>query len=206
MEPSGYQSKRDNPDLVSRPIVNRYRNARANNMYDDVSLQAFWDKVLGDKLAKSLDQNYRDMLSRPSKIAAWRVPHESDMADPNAQEVQLYPHFLALKAGADSGGRNKILVSNNAQLPSSIGGVNFPAPRRGLPGLPGLPGPPAPPMRRLPGPSGPPVLNFMNYPPLPAPMRRDIPPPPPSSGKSGGEDTDDEEEDDEVIVMVMVMV
>ena len=85
---------RDKPDLVSRSIINRYRNARANNMYGDVDLQNFRDKILGDKLAKSLDRNYR-MISRPSKIAAWRIPHESDMADPNAQEVQQYPHFLA---------------------------------------------------------------------------------------------------------------
>ena len=72
-EPSGYQSKRDNPDLVSRPIVNRYWNARANNMHDDVSLQAFRDKVLVEKLAKSLDRNYRELLSRTSKIAAWSM-------------------------------------------------------------------------------------------------------------------------------------
>ena len=143
VEPSGYRSKRDNPNLVSRPILNRHRNARANNMYDDIGLQAFRDKVLGDKLAKSLDRNYRDMLSRPSKIAAWRVPHESDMADPNTQEVQLYPHFLALRAGTDSGGRNKILVGNNAPPSITIGGggANFAAP--------------IPPMRR----DGHPVLN-----------------------------------------------
>ena len=35
-EPSvNYRSKKDNPDLVSRSIINRYRNARANNMYGE---------------------------------------------------------------------------------------------------------------------------------------------------------------------------
>ena len=110
-EPSvNYRSKKDNPDLVSRSITNRYRNARANNMYGDVDLQTFRDKILGDKLAKSLDRNYR-MISRPSKIAAWRIPHESDMADPNAQEVQQYPQFLALKAGVKAGVQDRILTN-----------------------------------------------------------------------------------------------
>ena len=65
VEPSvNYRSKKDNPDLVSRSIINRYRNARANNMYGDVDLQTFRHKILGDKLAKSLDRNYR-MLFPP---------------------------------------------------------------------------------------------------------------------------------------------
>ena len=128
-EPSvNYRSKKDNPDLVSRSIINRYRNARANNMYGDVDLQTFRDKILGDKLAKSLDRNYR-MISRPSKIAAWRIPHESDMADPNAQEVQQYPHFLALKAGVKAGVQDRILT--NGPVMPAVGG--WPAPPPPLP-------------------------------------------------------------------------
>ena len=159
-EPSvNYRSKKDNPDLVSRSIINRYRNARANNMYGDVDLQTFRDKILGDKLAKSLDRNYR-MISRPSKIAAWRVPHESDMADPNAQEVQQYPHFLALKAGVKSGVQDRILT--NGPVMPTVGG--WPAP----PPAP-LPPPPAPP---------PPAAAALSYPP-PPPSYPPYPPFPP---------------------------
>ena len=146
-----YRSKKDNPDLVSRSITNRYRNARANNMYGDVDLQTFRDKILGDKLAKSLDRNYR-MISRPSKIAAWRIPHESDMADPNAQEVQQYPHFLALKAGVKAGVQDRILT--NAPM-----GGGWPAP-------PPLPAPPPPPPPPPPLPPYPP-FQYPPYPPRP---------------------------------------
>ena len=89
-------------------------------MYDDVDLQTFRDKVLGEKLAKSLNKNYQ-MFSRPSNIAKWQVPLESDMADPNAQEVQLFPHYLALKSGVSSDGRNKVLTSDGNALTTPLG-------------------------------------------------------------------------------------
>ena len=91
------------------------------------------------------------MISRPSKIAAWRIPHESDMADPNAQEVQQYPHFLALKAGVKTGVQDRILT--NAPM-----GGGWPAP----PPLPAPPPPPPPP------PLSPyPPFQYPPYPPRP---------------------------------------
>ena len=95
-KPSQYHMGKNNPDLVTAPMIQRYRNAQAHNMYDDVDLQSFRDIMLGAKLAKSLNWNYQKLLSRPSKIALWRVPHESDMANPETQEVQSFPHYLAL--------------------------------------------------------------------------------------------------------------
>ena len=91
---------------------------------------------------------------RPSKIAAWRVPHESDMADPNAQEVQQYPHFLALKAGVKSGVQDRILT--NAPVMPTVGG--WPAP---------LPPPPPPPPAALSYPLFPHFPPFPSYPPYP---------------------------------------
>ena len=60
-----------NPDTVSLPLLIRYRNARAHDMYNDLDLRAYKKMVMGDRVAKSLNTNYRTLLARPETIAKW---------------------------------------------------------------------------------------------------------------------------------------
>ena len=142
--PSQYHTGRNNPDLITAPMIQRYRNAQAHNMYDDVDLQSFRDIMLGAKLAKCLNWNYRNLLSRPSRIASWRVPHESDMVDLESQEVQSFPHYLALRSGVGKGNRDKILLRDNAFV------GRYPLPSVPTGGTVGQSYPPPPPPPSLP--------------------------------------------------------
>ena len=103
-----------NPDIVSSPMAKRYNVARSYGLYgDDYDLQTFNRNAMGRAVAKRLNWNYEDLLSRPSKIANWRLPHESDITSASAQEVQLYPYFLATQKGTANTSVNRVIDPRN---------------------------------------------------------------------------------------------
>ena len=116
--------RQSNPDIVSSPMAKRYNVARSYGLYgDDYDLQTFNKNAMGRAVAKRLNWNYEDLLSRPSKIANWRLPHESDITSGSAQEVQLYPYFLATQKGTANTSVNRVIDPRN---PSTVNRVEIP--------------------------------------------------------------------------------
>ena len=110
-----------NPDIVSSPMVKRYNVARSYGLHgDDYDLQTFNRNAMGREVAKRLSWNYEDLLSRPSKIAQWRIPHESDVTSASAQEVQLYPYFLATQKGTANTSVNRVIDPRNSSTVNRI--------------------------------------------------------------------------------------
>ena len=135
-----------NPDIVSSPMAKRYNVARSYGLYgDDYDLQTFNRNAMGRAVAKRLNWNYEDLLSRPSKIANWRLPHESDITSASAQEVQLYPYFLATQKGTANTSVNRVIDPRNL---STVNRAEI---------IPTFPPPPPPP----------PTTTIPSFPPLP---------------------------------------
>ena len=120
-----------NEAAVQKQVVDRYRAGRSNGLYgqpqEGYDLHVFKKDLLGRQVAEGLNKNYRTLLSRPDKIAPWRVAHESDLADPSTQEVQLLPYRWAVDAQlAETSGVNRVLGYGG---PLGGAGVRLPPPR-----------------------------------------------------------------------------